>query len=57
VDEKFPDVDLLMPTHELSTDNAVMIAMASYIDVLCNPEKLKNTQEIKAKGNLSVSAI
>ena len=28
---EFPDVTLLLPTHELSTDNAVMIGIAGYI--------------------------
>ncbi|QQR82537.1 tRNA (adenosine(37)-N6)-threonylcarbamoyltransferase complex transferase subunit TsaD [Candidatus Campbellbacteria bacterium] len=29
--QEFPDVTLLLPTHELSTDNAVMIGIAGYI--------------------------
>jgi N6-L-threonylcarbamoyladenine synthase len=52
ISEKYPDVSLFIPDHALATDNAVMIAMASYIETLVHPEILTNGHEIIAQGNL-----
>ena len=48
---KEKNITLLLPTHEVSTDNALMIAAAGYIKYLQNksPEK-----DFKAQGNLSL---
>lgn len=49
--EKFADVRLRIPTKELSTDNALMIACAGYIEYTLHPEKANGA--IKARGNMS----
>ncbi len=49
--EKFPDVTLRIPTKDMSTDNALMIASAGYIEYLLHPEKVSG--KIKAQGNMS----
>ncbi len=48
--KEFPDTTLLIPSHELSTDNAIMIAGAGYIDFLLK----KPAKEMKAEGNLKL---
>lgn len=52
IKEKYPDIALYIPDKELSTDNAVMIAMASYIETLIHPDVLKKIEVIAAQGNL-----
>ena len=47
----FPDTALLIPDFDLSTDNAVMIAVASYFNYLSGA---KPATEITAEGNLSL---
>jgi N6-L-threonylcarbamoyladenine synthase len=49
--EKFPDITLRIPTKDMSTDNALMIASAGYIEHLLHPEKVGG--KIKAIGNMS----
>ncbi|MCR4284197.1 MAG: tRNA (adenosine(37)-N6)-threonylcarbamoyltransferase complex transferase subunit TsaD [Parcubacteria group bacterium] len=46
-------VDLILPPKELSTDNAVMIAMAAYLRIIGvkNPA-IKDISKLKANGNL-----
>ena len=51
IEEKFPNVTLHIPTKDMSTDNALMIACAGYIDYLLHPKKVGG--KIKAKGNMS----
>lgn len=51
IEEKFPNITLRIPTKDMSTDNALMIACAGYIDYLLHPEKVSGT--IKAQGNMS----
>ncbi len=46
----FPDTTLLMPEKELSTDNAVMIAAAGYLNILLKSPP----RELKANGNWSI---
>ncbi len=43
------------PTQILATDNALMIACASYIQILLHPELLQSTEKIIAWGNKSPS--
>ena len=45
---KFPQVALKMPSANLATDNAVMIALAGYYRALCN----EFTKDFRANGNL-----
>jgi N6-L-threonylcarbamoyladenine synthase len=47
----FPDTKLYFPELSLSTDNAVMIAMASYFNYLKKP---KQNKAFRADGNLSL---
>lgn len=51
---EFPDLNILLPSQDLSTDNAIMIAMAAYIQFSLNPNEFKPEQSIKAQGNLSL---
>ena len=53
--KEFPRLTLHFPTKTLATDNAVMIGLASYIDVTQNPDILKHPRELKANGNLSLT--
>lgn len=48
---EFPGTQLLIPDLDLSTDNAVMIAIAGYFDFLSGK---KPQTEIKAEGNLQL---
>jgi N6-L-threonylcarbamoyladenine synthase len=48
--KSFPAVSLRFPDHSLTTDNAVMIGIAAYIDTLTGN---KPSTDIKASGNLS----
>ncbi len=50
--EKFPKIKLFLPSQDLSTDNALMIATAGYLRSLSNNKK--STKNIRAKGNLSL---
>ncbi len=53
---KFPDTTLLVPTHVLSTDNALMIALAAYIrDIKTEGRSRKPLDEIKAEGNVRLA--
>jgi N6-L-threonylcarbamoyladenine synthase len=49
-------VKLFIPERELSTDNAVMIGITSYIKVSKHPEILGETREIRARGNLAIAS-
>lgn len=55
VKNEFSDVKLFVPEKELSTDNAIMIAVAGYFRFIQSPEKYKKQNaELKADGNLSL---
>jgi len=56
IKNEYPKIQLHIPTKELSTDNAIMIAIAGYFRFAQNLEKYKkqNINEIKADGNLSL---
>lgn len=47
ITEQFPDVEFFVPEQALSTDNALMIAIAAIL----SPDHAKNPQELKALGN------
>ena len=49
IKNKFPGVMLLLPERELTTDNALMIAVAGYLK-----KTTKRPQSIAARGNLSL---
>ena len=48
----FPEVSIKFPIPSLTTDNAVMIGAAAYIEALRNPKALEGERDIKARGNL-----
>lgn len=45
---------ILLPEKELATDNSIMIGMAGYFGAISGKEK--NPDEVRAQGNLSLSA-
>jgi N6-L-threonylcarbamoyladenine synthase len=49
--EEYPDVTLIIPPRELSTDNAVMIGIAGYFRAL----RKEFTTDVRANGNLSLA--
>jgi N6-L-threonylcarbamoyladenine synthase len=48
------NLTVLIPTQLLSTDNALMIASATYINLCLYPELLKGQDNIVARGNLQL---
>ncbi|MDO8728293.1 MAG: tRNA (adenosine(37)-N6)-threonylcarbamoyltransferase complex transferase subunit TsaD [bacterium] len=54
---KFPGITLRMPTGLLTTDNAIMIAIATFIKINKHPEILKKAGPISASGNLSLISL
>jgi len=46
-----PDINILMPTSDLATDNAVMIAVSGYLH---RDEAISNPESLRALGNLSL---
>jgi len=52
---KNQDLNILLPEKSLTTDNAVMIGITAYINLLKNPKLIKESIDIKAQGNLSLS--
>ena len=54
VKSELPEVELYVPDKELSTDNAIMIAVAGYFRYMQSPDKYKKDIDIKADGNLSL---
>ncbi len=58
-EKKFPDIKILVPEKNLSTDNALMIAVAGYMRALHNPKKIlepngRKMKALRADGNLSL---
>jgi N6-L-threonylcarbamoyladenine synthase len=51
---KFNGLVLKTPTKELSTDNSIMIACATYIKTLVFPDIVSNNNKIIADGNLKL---
>lgn len=59
IQSEFSDVRLYVPSVDMSTDNAVMIAVAGYLHVVKNPTLLtepvvENITQLRAQGNLSL---
>lgn len=57
--EDFPDLQVLLPANGLSTDNAVMIGIAGFVQATLHPEKLStgaSEEALEAKGNLSINS-
>lgn len=52
--QKYAGLEIRIPTKELSTDNSVMIAYATYIKYLVFPDILNNKTKIIAQGNLKL---
>jgi N6-L-threonylcarbamoyladenine synthase len=52
LEEEYPGLVVKVPTNPLSTDNALMIAAAAYIDICINPKLLSEQHDIRAEGNL-----
>lgn len=51
-------LNLLLPENDLTTDNAVMIGIAAYIQIIKNPKNLKiEPSKISAQGNLSLDSM
>lgn len=57
LNETYPDLEILIPDKDLTTDNATMIAAAGYIDHLNLPAQAggSGARELRAKGNLDLS--
>ncbi len=54
--QKFPEVKLLLPTKELSTDNSVMIGVAGYVRTKSTKKPPKKKGVFSAQGNLHLSS-
>ena len=52
--KEYPELKVKVPTKGLATDNALMIAGATYIKILINPKILSSPQKIVAMGNLKL---
>ena len=52
---EYTNLEVKIPTHSMTGDNALMIACASYINILLYPELLSKPQNIIANGNLRLS--
>ena len=51
---KYPGLIVKTPTKSLATDNALMIAVATYINTLVSPNILNTPKNIMAEGNLKL---
>lgn len=54
IKKEFKDVSLYFPIKNLSTDNAVMIALAGYFNTLKKSTKNRSLSSLKARGNLKI---
>jgi N6-L-threonylcarbamoyladenine synthase len=54
LEDKYSGLIVKTPTRSLSTDNSLMIAAATYINILVNPEIIHSAKEIIAEGNLKL---
>lgn len=61
LEQKYNDLIVKVPTRTLSTDNALMIATATYINITLNPDLLSDTntltKKIIADGNLRLGVV
>lgn len=58
-EKNFPDMEILVPNKDLSTDNALMIAVAGYMSAFHNQKKIlepdgRKIKALRADGNLSL---
>lgn len=51
---KYPELTIKIPMKELSTDNSIMIACATYIKTLVFPDIISKNNKIIAEGNLKL---
>lgn len=54
--EQFPELKLRIPKRELATDNAIMIGIAGSIRIEKNPSLLNSKDNLRARGNLSLTS-
>ena len=54
LEKETPGLVVKIPTNSMSTDNALMIACATYINIILYPELLVKQQKIIANGNLTL---
>lgn len=54
--KEFSSISLKLPEKSLTTDNAVMIGLAAYVEATAKPESLNRPGKIIARGNLSISS-
>jgi N6-L-threonylcarbamoyladenine synthase len=54
---QFPNLTLRLPIRLLTTDNAIMIALAAFVKITNKPEILSEQVPIIADGNLSISSV
>ena len=55
--KQFPSLSIYLPEKLLTTDNAIMIGIASFVSVTLRPEILSYPQPLVAQGNLSISSL
>ncbi len=55
IEEEYEGLVVKVPTKQLATDNALMIASATYLNTIISPEILSKPNKIVAKGNLKLS--
>lgn len=48
------DVEVLLPSKKLSTDNSIMIGIAGYFKIISNPKKIEGPDSVRALPNWSV---
>jgi len=54
--QSYVGLEVRTPTRQLATDNALMIAAATYINTITSPEIMYKSKNIVAKGNLKLSS-
>ena len=52
--QNFPHIHFHAPERSLTTDNAIMIGIAAFVEVSCHPHLLTQKADIKAQGNLTL---
>jgi len=54
LEREYPGLIIKIPTNKMSTDNALMIACATYFNVLLHPDLMHGSVKITADGNLKL---
>jgi N6-L-threonylcarbamoyladenine synthase len=52
LEKEYGGLTIKIPTNALATDNSLMIACATYFNIIIHPEILTNSEKIVASGNL-----